>query len=143
MTAEDIKQMLLSGSGLLLLVLTMIQISPIKVNPWTWIGKCIGRIINGEVISKVDTLANDLKELRYECNEREANLCRTHILRFGDELLHGMSHSHEHFQQILIDIDIYEKYCDAHPGYRNNIANATIKQIKTTYQECLNNNNFL
>lgn len=43
---------LLSGGGgivgLLLVLLTLVQIAPIKVNPWTAIGKAVGRAINGE-----------------------------------------------------------------------------------------------
>ena len=143
MTFEEIKQILFYGGGSALLLMTLIQITPIKINPWSWIGRAIGRCVNGELITKVDTLSTDVKSLREECGEREADLCRTHILRFGDEILHGVSHSQEHFLQILVDIDKYEKYCEDHPNYVNNIANATIKQIKRTYQECLDKNNFL
>ena len=126
MTLEAVKEALLYGGGALLLLMTLVEVAPIKINPWRWLGKCIGRLINGEVMSKVDELSKDLKSLRDECGEREASLCRTHILRFGDELLHGVAHSQEHFMQILVDIDNYESYCDTHPGYRNNIANVTI-----------------
>lgn len=143
MTIEEIKHLVLTGGGIVFILMTLVQISPIKIDPWTWLGRCIGRAINGEVISKVDILSTDLRSLREECDEREASLCRTHILRFGDELLHGISHSQEHFLQILADIDKYERYCRKHPDYKNNIANATIKQIHLTYQECLNENKFL
>ena len=33
--------------------LSLVQIAPIKINPWSWIGKCIGKCINGEVIKEV------------------------------------------------------------------------------------------
>jgi len=37
---------LLGGSSaVLLLLLTLIQIAPIKVNPWTWIARKIGRAL--------------------------------------------------------------------------------------------------
>lgn len=143
MTVEDIKDILVYGGGGIFLLMTIIQIVPIKLDPWSWVARCIGRAINANIIAKVDTLSTDVNALRFECNEREANLCRSHILRFGDELLHGVSHSQEHFLQILIDIDTYEKYCDEHDEYVNNVANATIKQIKKTYQDCLDTGNFL
>lgn len=143
MTIDQIKEILLYGGGGTILLMTIVQITPIKLNPWSWLGKVVGRSINGEIITKVDALSTDVKSLREECSEREADLCRTHILRFGDEILHGVSHSQEHFLQILVDIDKYEHYCEEHPDYVNNIANATIKQIKRTYQECLDKNNFL
>lgn len=142
-TLEEIKEIVMYGGGLTLALMTLIQITPIKVNPWTWLGRTIGRAINGEVLDRVDVLANDVRELKDEDAEQWASLSRSHILRFGDELLHGVPHSKEHFDQILLDISKYEAYCDEHPNYKNNIANATIKQIKNTYQKCLDDNKFL
>ena len=84
-----------------------------------------------------------VKQNKADDDEQWASLSRTHILRFGDEILHGMSHSKEHFNQVLLDISKYEQYCESHPQYINNIATATIQQIKKTYQKCLDENNFL
>lgn len=143
MTLEAIKQIAIGGGGALLFIMTLIQITPIKFNPWSWIGRCIGRAINGEVIAKVDNLSKELADHKAKSAEREATLCRTHILRFGDEILHGIPHSKEHYEQILIDIDAYEEYCDDHQDYKNNIAVATIKHIKKMYQKHLEEDSFL
>lgn len=142
-TFEEIKEILMYGGGLTLIAMTLIQITPIKLNPWSWLGRIIGRAINGEVLEKVNTLSNEVRALKEEDSEQWASLSRSHILRFGDELLHGTPHSKEHFDQILLDITKYEDYCEEHPNYKNNIANATIKQIKNTYQKCLEENKFL
>lgn len=143
MTIETIKQLGLYGGGIVFILMTLIQISPIKINPWSWIGRCIGRLINGEVLEKVEALSKDVKQNKADDDEQWASLSRTHILSFGDEILHGVLHSKERFNQILLDISKYEKYCNEHPQYLNNIATATIKQIKKTYQKCLDENNFL
>lgn len=143
MTIESIKQISLYSGGIAVLLMTLIQISPIKVNPWSWIGRAIGRCINSEVLEKVEALSKDVKQNKTDDDEQWASLSRTHILHFGDEILHGVSHSKEHFNQILLDISKYEQYCDSHPQYKNNIATATIKQIKKTHQKCLDENNFL
>lgn len=139
----NIKELLTSGGGALLILLTLIQIAPVKINPWSWLAKNIGKAINGEVIEKVDLLGRDVKTLRDECEEREATACRTRILRFGDEILHDVRHSKEHFDQILIDITAYENYCASHPDFRNNVAVATIRRINQVYAQCIRNNNFL
>lgn len=131
------------GGGGLLILLTLIQIAPIKFDPWTVIARFIGKAINGEVIEKVDKLSKDVKQNKADDDEQWALLSRSHILRFGDELLHGLSHSKEHFDQILVDISKYEHYCNAHPDFLNDIANETIKRIKKTYQKCLEENSFL
>lgn len=139
----SIEEVLTYSGGGLLLLLTFVQISPIRFNPWSWLGRAIGRAINGEVLEKVNALYDDIQSLKKEEDEEWASLSRTHILRFGDELLHGIPHSKEHFDQILLDVSKYETYCDSHKDYKNNVATATIKQIKHTYQKCLDESNFL
>ena len=143
MTLDAIKQALLGSGGVLLVLMTLIQITPIKFNPWSWIGNKVGRLLNGEVLAKVDDLSKELADHKAKSAEREATLSRTHILRFGDEILHGVPHSKEHYEQILIDIDSYEEYCDEHQDYKNNVAVATIKHIKKMYQKHLEEDSFL
>ena len=143
MTLADLKTALLGGGGVLLILITLIQITPIKINPWSWIGRSIGRAINGEVLTKVDTLSNELADHKAKSEERHATLCRAHILRFGDEVLHGVPHSKEGYDSILLDIDAYEEYCERHPDYKNNIAVETIKHIKKMYQKHLEEDSFL
>lgn len=121
---------------------TLVQIAPIKVNPWTWVGRAIGRAINAEVIQKVDKLEGDLQNLKDRSEEHEAKSCRIRILRFGDEILHGVHHSKEHFDQILLDITDYENYCKDHPRFKNNMTVITTSVITQTYQECWKENKF-
>lgn len=143
MTLESIKQIGLYSGGMLIVLMTLVQITPIKLNPWSWLGRTIGRAINGEVLDKLKKLTEEVEKNKNDNDEQWITLSRTHILRFGDEILHGVSHSKEHFDQILFDISKYEKYCKEHPLYQNDVANATIKQIRKTYQKCLDENTFL
>lgn len=135
---------LLGGGGaILLLLLTLIQIAPIKVNPWTWLARKIGRAVTGETLDRLDTLEKNLNEMKQKNEEREATKCRSNILRFGDEIRRGTLHSKEHFNQTLLDISFYEHYCDTHKNFENNIALMTIEKIKDTYRECMDNDSFL
>lgn len=143
MTLETIKQIGLYGGGILILLMTFVQITPIKLNPWTWLGRCIGRAINGEVLEKVDSLSVDVKNNKDGADEEWAELRRTHILRFGDEIRQGLSHSEEHFNQVLYDIHKYELYCNSHKDYENDKAITTIKLIKDAYAKCMTENKFL
>ncbi len=122
---------------------TLIQISPIKINPWTWIARKIGHAINGELIEKVDKLDSRLTVMEDKQEEREAKNARIRILRFGDECQHEVKHSQEHFDQIIQDIDQYETYCSEHPDFKNNKAVLTISRIKETYKARLKENDFL
>ena len=143
MTLDTIKQILLGGGGVLLILMTLVQITPIKINPWSWIARGIGRAINKDVLAEVSTIKVELADHKAKSEERHATLCRAHILRFGDEVLHGIPHSKEGYDNILLDIDSYEEYCDEHPGYKNNVALATIKNIKRMYQKHLEEDSFL
>lgn len=143
MALNDIKTILFGGSGVLLVLMTIVQISPIKFNPWSYIGRGIGRLINGEVLAEVGNVRAELTDHKIKSEERHATLCRSHILRFGDEVRHGIPHSKEGYDNILLDIDSYEEYCDKHPDYKNNVALATIKHIKKMYQKHLEEDSFL
>ena len=138
-----LNRIVLDGGIIVAIIMSIFEVSKIPINPWNWLAKRIGRAINGEVIEKVNRLGEDVKNLRAECDERDATLCRTRILRFGDEILHDVRHSKEHFDQILLDITCYETYCTGHPGFQNNIAVATIKRIRSVYQDRLAKNDFL
>lgn len=96
------------------------------------------------IINRADkqkTTNEDLKkaiEVLYEVVSRnQATLCRTHVLRFDDELLNDVKHSKEYFAQQLQDIDTYEAYCKANPDFKNSYAEAAIEHIRSTYKKLL------
>ena len=135
---------IIGGAGIILIILlTLIQIAPIKINPWSWLARSIGRAFNRETLDRLDTLEKDVKDIKVKNEEREATECRSAILRFGDEIRHGTRHSKEHFDQILLDISYYEHYCDTHKNFENNIAIMTIEKIKDTYRKCMDEDSFL
>ena len=140
MSLQDIA--LYSGGGLLLL-LTFVQISPIKIHPWRWMARCIGRALHKDLFAKIDAIDQKVVSLEEKSDERNADSCRSQILRFGDEILHGVPHSKEHYDDILRLITEYENYCADHPKYMNNVAVATIKHIKHMYQRHLEEDSFL
>ncbi|MEG2177072.1 MAG: hypothetical protein RRY97_09385 [Oscillibacter sp.] len=136
-------ELLTGGGGALLVAMTLIQISPLKINPWSALAKAVGRAINGEVISKVDKLGQDLQTVRHEAVEQAAINYRARILRFGDEIMHDVRHSKDHFDQTLHDITEYERYCKGNPDFENNMTALTAARIKKIYSQCLEENDFL
>lgn len=93
------------------------------------------------VLSRSNTLIGGTYTHRGD--ERNAISCRVRILQFGDEVRRGMCHSKENFDQILSDIDEYERYCEAHPEFKNNKTVATKEKIIKVYSERMDNNDFL
>lgn len=140
---EDITQIALKSAAVLLGGSCLIQLSPIQINPWTWLFRSLGRAINGELIEKVDKLDKRINQMEEHDAEREAKSARIRILRFGDECQQQIKHSQEHFDQIIDDIDSYETYCSEHPNFKNNKAVMTIANIKETYRRRVAANDFL
>ena len=139
----SIQEILASSGGALVVLITLVQIAPIKVNPWSAICRAIGRALNGDVIAKLDKVENRLDEHIRMDDERNADLHRARILQFNTELLRSIRHTEEDFNEILYNIDCYEKYCTEHPEYQNNRAVHAIKNIDRVYDECMKNHDFL
>lgn len=145
-----IQEIIACGGSAFLILITLIQISPIKFDPWSMLAKTIGKAINSEVLKELEELKkvqrqtqNRLSEHIRVDNEHNADKNRANILRFNNELLREIPHTREEFIEILSDIDHYENYCNAHPGYKNNRASHAISNIGRVYDERLKNHDFL
>ena len=138
-----IQEILAGGGGLLLILMTLVQIAPVKINPWSAIAKAIGRAINSDVLKELESVKKDLAD-HVKANEaRNADEHRARILRFNNELLRDISHTKEEFIDVLADIDFYERYCREHKGYKNNRAVHAIANISRSYDERLRRHDFL
>lgn len=146
----SIAEIFVGGGGIVIAALTMIQIVPVKVNPWSFIARTIGRALNKELMDKLESVQGDVKDLGAKHNNLEdrmdkdkADDCRTKILRFDDELRRGIEHSEEFFNQILEDISDYKHYCNTHPNYKNDKATHAIARINSVYRKCMSENSFI
>jgi len=85
------------------------------------------------------TLDNHIRE---DEDERARNK-RYRILRFYDEMCENRDHSESHFEDILDDIDEYEKYCETHPEFKNNRGRVAMEHIKESYAKIKSRGGFL
>ena len=132
----SIQEVLAGGGGLLLVLMTLVQIAPVKVNPWSWLARSIGKAINAEITEKLEAhITMD--------DRRTADAHRARVLHFNNELLRDIPHTKEEFIEVLAEIDAYEKYCREHPDYPNNRAVLAIENIRETYRERLKKHDFL
>ena len=132
----NVQELLAGGGGLLLVLMTLVQIAPVKINPWSWLARAIGRAVNAEVIKKLDDhITMD--------DRRTADGHRARILHFNNELLRDIGHTQEEFFEVLAEIDAYEDYCREHPEYPNNRAVLAIENIQEVYKERLKKHDFL
>lgn len=118
----------------------------IKFNPLSAALKWIGKRTNGELVEKIDGMEKKMDSLEGSVADLERNDiidCRREILQFADELRRGVKHSQETFDQILSDIDAYDRYCAAHKDFQNNKTLAAKKKILEVYDKRLDDNDFL
>lgn len=139
----ELYEWLAGGGGLLAALLTLVQIMPLKINPWSAIAKAVGRAVNADVLRELDTVTRKLDTHIRVDDERNADSYRTRILQFNNELLREIMHTREDFIEILAVIDDYERYCREHKEYKNNRAVCAIENIKRVYMERLQKHDFL
>ena len=158
MTVEEIIKY---SGGVLLLLLTLVEITPIKINPWSWIAKTIGKALNQDLVNEMkdmrETHRRDQQknEERFESLEKshsefenyykqdDAKSARRRILSCADELRRGVEHSQEFFDDVLDDISYYNNYCSENPKFKNMKAVLATEFIEETYHQCLKENKFL
>ncbi len=146
----NLTELFTGGGGLLLLLLTLVQIAPVKINPWSALAQWFGRAVNGDVLKKLEQVEKNLDDTRERLDEhiqtdddRNADFHRARILQFNTELLRNLPHTREEFIEILTEIDFYENYCEEHPKYENNRAVHAVSNIKRVYDERLQKHDFL
>ena len=89
----SIQEILTGGGGVLLILLTLVQISPIKLNPWSALAKTVGRAINADVAKELSEIKEKLDGHVTMDDRRNADGHRTRILHFNNELLRGIEHT--------------------------------------------------
>lgn len=95
-----------------------------------------------KTMKAIDGLSQQITDLQYTVNEREAVLARTHILRFNDELINGIEHTHEYFLQTIDDIATYEKWCEKHDTFKNGRTVQAAENIRRTYDRLFEQHKF-
>lgn len=141
---------LTSGVIIIFLSLAVIQISPLKINPWGYMHRTVVKFLNGEVLDRISELDKKVAQIQDEVSENEtkrerseAVAARIRILRFNDELLHNQRHTKAMFDQTLLDIDHYNEYCEKDTHFRNGVTMLAAENIREVYRKCTEEHKFL
>lgn len=126
------------GGGLIGLVEFLIRRHDDKVNQYGDILAAIQKLDD-----KINSLDRKVNEVDAKGDERYTISARVRILRFEDELQEGKRHSKDSWDQVISDADIYNAYCDTHPGFKNGQTEATVKHIRDEYEKRLEKHDFL
>ena len=133
MTITDVFQKLTAGelagwaATALILLLSLIQVSPIKLNPWDNIFGWIGKKTNGATEKR-------LSDLEKQTREMWINQHRQSILTFSRECRAGVQHDSEEWANCLNQCATYEAFIKE-KNYPNGIVQSNIDYVRNLYQE--------
>ena len=130
------------GAGILVILMTLIQIAPIKLNPWDKILTWLGNHMNADIVKRVDVIEAKLDEHIKESSDEMIRKVRADILSFGNTCMNGRPHTKEEFEFVISECDQYEKYIEKTQS-KNGVATATIAEIRRLYKKGLHDNSFL
>ena len=121
---------------------TLIQITPIKINPWSTLFKWIGKMVTNSACGKIDGLITKVGQLETSIDTNEKDRIRWEILDFANSCRNNRKHSRDEFQHIVDLNDKYKKLLNK-TGDSNGVFDIEFKFIQDLYAERLEKNDFL
>lgn len=139
---DGFRELLTNPSIVLFGTLTLIEITPIKINPWRHLFKWIGDAVNAEDRKDIQEISKNLNELKVDFEENKAQEKRWHILDFVNASRHGRKHTREEWNHVLSELTDYEAYTKK-KGIKNGVIDEDSKYLRELFQKCNWNNDFL
>lgn len=116
--------------SMLVILLSLIEITPIKFSPLQWIGKRV----NAESLIR-------LSKMEKKLDEHIAESYRNNILSVQDKLIRGQLLTREEWEKALKNCEDYERYIREN-NLSNDLVNEAMKFIHRKYQDALNSASF-
>ena len=133
MTITDLFQKLTAGEmagwavALLVLLMSLIQISPLKLNPWDKLLGWFGKKLNGATEKRLEAVEKQILDMW-------VNSHRQCILTFAREARAGIEHSSDEWTNVLNVAEEYEKHI-REKKLANGIVTQDTEYIRSLYQE--------
>lgn len=147
--AEFINKTVTEHGPTILLLMTMVEVAPIKINPWKWIFKTIGNLVFGEIRKEIKETREEIKEIREELaelkresEEDKAKEKRWHILGFVNSCRRGGLHTREEWNHAISELTDYEVYCKL-KKITNGVIEEDAKYLRQLFYERNRKNDFL
>jgi hypothetical protein len=127
---------------IIIVVSVFIQITPIKINPWSALFKWIGKIITGNACSKIDGLIDKVEKIEKDVKTNEKDRIRWEILDFANSCRNNRKHTRDEFQHIVALNDKYKRLL-SETNDSNGVFEVEYNYIQDLYAERLEKNDFL
>lgn len=89
---------------ILVAIMSLIQITPIKLNPWTAIGRLvslIGKWFSRDTLTRLDEIDKKLDNVSEAVDDNEIDRIRWEIISLSSSLQRGINHSSREFERIF------------------------------------------
>lgn len=127
---------------IIIVISIFIQITPIKINPWSALFKWIGKTITGNACSKIDGLIDKVEKIEKDVKTNEKDRIRWEILDFANSCRNDRKHTRDEFQHIVALNDKYKRLLKE-TGDSNGVFEVEYNYIQDLYAERLEKNDFL
>jgi hypothetical protein len=127
---------------IIIVVSVFIQITPIKINPWSALFNWIGKTITGNACSKIDGLIDKVGKIEKDVKTNEKDRIRWEILDFANSCRNNRKHTRDEFQHIVALNDKYKRLLKE-TNDSNGVFEVEYNYIQDMYAERLEKNDFL
>lgn len=127
---------------LVILISGIIQIAPIKINPWSALFKWIGKVATGDIYGKIDGLIAKMNKIEQDVMTNEKDRIRWEILDFANSCRNGRRHTKDEFEHIITLNKKYKQLLKA-TNDENGVFELEYEYIQELYTERLKKNDFL
>ena len=120
----------------------VVEVAPIKINPWTKLLKGIGNRMNADIIRRLDEVEDQLAKQDAKIDNNEKDRIRYEILDFARTCRQHDEHTTEEFDHIFEQYDKYEVILSKLEQPNGKITQA-MRFISGIYQTVCEKNNFV
>ena len=119
----------------------VVEVAPIKINPWTCLLKAIGNRMNSDILTRLKEVEDQLAQQDAKIDNNEKDRIRFEILDFARTCRQQDEHTTEEFDHIFEQYDKYEVIL-AKLEQPNGKVTQAMHFINGIYQNVCEKNNF-
>lgn len=120
----------------------VVDISPIKINPWKTAFGWIGQLITADVMKEIREIKETQKEQQATIDENEKDRIRFEVLDFANSCRRGVHHTKDEFEHIISLHVKYERLLKK-TNDENGVFTEEYNYILEIYHECQREDKFV
>ena len=125
----------LKDVALLAVILSLVEISPLKLNPWKWIKDFVE--LPSKIVALETGVSSKIMALEKMFERDKAHRWRTQILHHADAVRRGQKFSKETWDDVIDSCDRYNVYCGLDPDFKNGKTAAAMAFLNRAYARAL------